>query len=214
MANTEEKQYSIEELQEMLAKQKKVDQKKREKEEDKYIHDRDTRVMELVDIALDLEVQMQAFKQKCHETLEEQENELKTLGKLNKKSKGGYSITHSNGTRRVTRLRRTEPFWDERAEKAIVLIKEFLYGTVKKRNVKLFDILITFIEKNKQGDLEYARVMNLIRHEDKYDDPRWKEGLKLIKDSFNNRMKGYSYEFKVEDKDKKFRNVELSFTSI
>ncbi|MBN2668776.1 MAG: DUF3164 family protein [Bacteroidales bacterium] len=205
---------SAEQLQEALAKKQKAEQTKREKEEKEYIIGRDASIMNLVDKALDLELRLQAFKEECHEVLEMQEIKLTEYGKMRKNSKGGFSLTHSNGTRRVTRLRRTEPLWDERAVKATEMIKEFLHDTVKKRNIKLFEILVSFIEKNKDGDLEYSRVMNLIKHEDKYDDPRWLEGLKLIKESFNYRLKGFGYEFKVTDKDERWRNIDLSFTSI
>ena len=214
MSDESRANYSTQELKEMLAKQQKADRKKREKEERNYIIDRDARIMNLVDKALDLELKLQAFKEECHEVMEIQEESLRTFGKLNKKSKGGFSITHSNGTRRVTRIRRTEPLWSELADKAEILIKEFLADTVKKKDQKLFEILLGFIEKNKEGRLEYRQVMNLVKHEDKYDDPRWLEGLRLIKESFNYRLKGYGYEFKVEDEDHKFRNIEMSFSSI
>ncbi len=163
---------------------------------------------------LDLEKALKAFKKKCHDTMDLQEEGLKEFGKISKRSKGGFSITHSTGTRRVTRVRRMEPLWDERAIKATELIKDFLFDKVKKSNRKLFEVLLTFIERDKNGNLEYSKVMNLIKHEDKWSDPRWVEGLKLVKDSFSYRLRGYNYEFKIADKDGKFKNIELSFASI
>jgi hypothetical protein len=48
-------------------------------------------------------------------------------------------------------------------------------------------------------------------YEDKFDDPCWKEGLKLIKESFSNHLKGYGYEFKVKGDDGKWENLYLNF---
>ena len=94
------------------------------------------------------------------------------------------------------------------------MIKEFLHDTVKKRDIKLFDILISFLEKNKAGDLEYNRVFSLLQHEDKFDDPRWVEGLKMLKESYSVRMRGYGYEFKQLDGEGKWDNLVLNFSSI
>ncbi|NDG53898.1 MAG: DUF3164 family protein, partial [Flavobacteriia bacterium] len=118
---------------------------------------------------------------------------LSEYGKIRSNSKGGFSVTDKNDTMRVTRRRDTEPVWDERSGKAVELIKEFLGDAIKKRDIKMYEILMSFLERNANGDLEYGRVMDLYKHEDKFDDPRWKEGLKLIKESFSNHLKGYGY---------------------
>ena len=71
-----------------------------------------------------------------------------------------------------------------------------------------------FLEKNQDGDLEYSDVMNLYKHENEFNDPRWKEGLKLIKESFSNHLKGYGYEFKVKADDGKWQKLYLNFSSL
>ncbi|MGY0034419.1 hypothetical protein [Pedobacter sp. NJ-S-72] len=67
---------------------------------------------------------------------------------------------------------------------------------IKKRDVKLYEILIKFLEKNQNGDLEYSAVFGLMEHEDKFDDPRWLEGLRLLKQSYTVTLKCFGYEFK------------------
>ena len=62
--------------------------------------------------------------------------------------------------------------------------------------------------------MEYGRVMNLLKHEDKYDDPRWLEGLRLLKDSYSNHLKGFGYEFKTRGTNGKWYNIVLNFSSI
>ena len=71
-----------------------------------------------------------------------------------------------------------------------------------------------FLEKNKAGDLEYSDVMNLYKHETEFDDLRWKEGLRLIKESYSNHLKGFGYEFKLKQADGKWQNLYLNFSSL
>jgi ribosomal protein L31E len=145
--------------------------------------------------------------------MENQALKLAEYGKIRGNSKGGFTVTNSDDTMRITRRRDTEPAWDERSTKAVQLIKDFLSDTIKKRDVKLYEILIGFLEKNGKGDLEYSSVMNLYSHEDKFEE-RWKEGLRLIKQSFSNHFKGYGYEFKFKEEDGKWQNIILNFSSL
>jgi len=210
----ETKELSIEELEKMLADKKKQEFENREKEIEQYELIREKEIKELMDRAYVLHVALSEFKEECHTKLQAQHDRLTEYGKIRSNSKGGFSITSKDGSRRITRFRNTEPYWDERSTKAVDLIKEFLFDTVKKRDKKVFEILISFIEKNNDGDLQYARVMNLVQHENKYDDPRWKEGLALIKESYNNRLKGFGYEFKEVQDNGKLETFSLNFSSI
>jgi hypothetical protein len=215
--HTEEKidlsKLSTKELEELLEKRKKTEQNKAEKEKAEYEKNRDINVEKMITTAKALYRELGEFKQFCHITMDEQAVKLSEYGKLRSNSKGGFSITNSDDTMRVTRRRDTEPVWDERSSKAIELIKDFLTDTIKKRDTKLYEILISFLERNANGDLEYSRVMDLYKHENKFDDPRWKEGLKLIKESFSNHLKGFGYELKVKGEDGKWQNLLLNFSS-
>ena len=75
-------------------------------------------------------------------------------------------------------------------------------------------MLIPFIEKNKNGDLEYAKVFILIQKEDLWDDPRWIEGIKLLKESYSINLKGFGYEFKSLDEQGKWENLKLNFSAL
>lgn len=205
---------TIEQIEAALSEKKKQAQAEREKEAKAYVQHRDFVIEQMIGMAVDIEQMMVDFKAYCNETMDDQASNLEAYGKLRGNSKGGFAITHTDSTRRVIRIRRTEPQWDERAGKAVGMIRDFLNETVKKHNKKLFQILMTFVERNEEGDLEYARVMNLIQHEDKYTDPRWVEGINLIKESYSNRLKGYGYEFKVAKEDGKWHTINMTFASI
>lgn len=210
----ETKELSTAELEQMLANRKKAEKAKAEKEKVVYENSRDEMILKVITTAKCLFKELGEFKQFCHIEMDNQAVKLSEYGKLRSNSKGGFSVTDTEDTMRVTRRRDTEPVWDERSGKAVELIKDFLGDAIKKRDVEMYEILMSFLERNAQGELEYGRVMDLYAHEDKFEDPRWKEGLKLIKESFSNHFKGYGYEFKVKGEDGKWQNLYLNFSSL
>lgn len=216
MSTSTNKEYdlSVAELEALLKKQRAKEAKQREAEKAAYEKERDQKVDAILTTAKVLYKELKEFKDYCHIEMEKQGEALSKYGKIRSNSKGGFSVTNSEDTFRVTRRRDTEPAWDERSVKAVALIKDFLTDTIKKRDVKLYQILMGFLERNANGDLEYSRVMDLISHEDKYEDDRWREGLKLIKESFSNHFKGYGYEFKYKAEDGKWQNILLNFSSL
>ncbi|WP_420581970.1 DUF3164 family protein [Reichenbachiella sp.] len=207
-------QMTEEQLEAALVEKRKAKAKAQEKARQEYEKQRDLSVLELMDEAQEVHTKLQALKIKCHEVMNDQETKLQAYGGIRSNSKGGFSITDSEQLFRVTRRRDTEPVWDERGQKAIELIKEFLHDTVKKRDLDLFEILMSFLEKNKTGDLEYGRVFSLMSHEQKFTDERWREGLRLLKESFSHHLKGFGYEFKTKGADEKWETLPLNFSAV
>lgn len=219
MENTEQQvkdisKMSAKEIKAHLAAQEAREAKALEKAKKEYEDNRDTNIFKMITTAKALATELGEFKQFCHIAMEQQANALEQYGKLRSNSKGGFSIVHSDDDLKVTRRRDTESVWDERSVKAVDLIKDFLGDTIKKRDAKLYEILIDFIARNEKGDLEYNKVMNLLKHEDKYNDERWLEGLRLIKESFSNHFKGYAYQFAFKDESGKWQKLELNFSAV
>ncbi len=205
---------SIKEL-ETLIKEKKQEQAQLQEEEKKvYEQEKDKTIASIFEKVGYLSETLASFKTDCHDMMEHQATKLEEYGKLRSNSKGGFSITNTDGSLKITRRRDTEPVWDERSNKAMQLIKDFLGDAIKKRDIKMYEILMSFLERNSNGDLEYNRVMELYKHEDKFDDERWKEGLRLIKESFSKTLKGFGYEFKYKDTNGKWQNASLNFSSL
>jgi len=200
---------------EVLMKEKRAaEQKVYEKEKKDYEEKRDILVLEMVEKAQMINDAISAFKNSCHEHFIQHKEKLDEYGGIRSNSKGGFSLIHSSGNFKATRIRSTMPVWDERSEKAVELIGDFLRTTVKKRDAKVFEILIGFIQKNKDGDLEYARVMELFTYKDSFQDERWVKGLDLINESFSTILRGYGYEFSTKDKEGKWEKIDINFTSL
>ncbi|WP_425628834.1 DUF3164 family protein [Cellulophaga lytica] len=211
--------YTPEELEQLLAKKKQDQADKEEKERIAYEAKRDSLASELIQEAITLQDIIRQFKAKVHASMDEQQEALAKYGKMRSNSKGGFQIVDTEGLLMIKRRRDTEPRWDERSDKGVSLLKDFLGDVVKKRDVKLYEILLGFLEKNKQGDLEYASVLALLKHENKFKDPRWVEGLKLVKEGHHNYLKAYGYEFKTkvtseDNPDGKWQSIILNFSSL
>lgn len=205
---------TIAELEALLAKRKKEAKDNQAKAKKQYEKERDATIEEMFAEANEHALGLMRFKQKMHTIMESQKNKLSEYGSIRSSSKGGFSITHTDGITQITRRRDTDPIWDERAQKAVELIKDFLGDTVKKRDVDLYDILIGFLERNIKGDLEFSKVMELLNHEDKFNDERWLEGLRLIKESYSQGFKAFGYEFKQKDAQGKWKTLSLNFSSL
>ena len=205
---------TTDQIAEVLAERKKAEKLDREKGIKKYVSHRDKLIEELSDEAEQLALALGRFKSKVHACMDAQAKKLEEYGKLRSNSKGGFAITDTAGQLRVVRRRDTDPVWDERAGKGVDLIKSFLGDTIKKRDMDLYEILIKFLEKNDAGDLEYAKVFSLMEHESKFDDDRWIEGLKLLKESFSISLKCFGYEFKRKNDQGKFDTMVLNFSSL
>jgi len=203
------------ELEEFLKAKKKEEAARRERERVKYEKERDEAVQQLMEEAREASLLLRRLKDKAEAIMDVQHQKLDEYGALRKNSKGGFYLTNTEGTARVARRIDSDPKWDERAEKGVDLIKEFLGDAVKKRDKKLFEILMSFLERNKKGDLEYAKVLTLMKHRDKYDDERWLEGLRLLEESYSLLRKGFAYYFEVKDRDgDKWQRVELNFHGV
>lgn len=207
-------QLSSSELEDLLAKKKQQEAKEQERQRVAYETERDNDMSELVALALEIETKSQLLKQLTHSKMEKHQEKLNNYGKIRSNSKGGFSLVHTDKTIRIKRRRDTQPTWDERSTKALELIHAFLYDTVKKRDKDVFEMLIGFLVKNKKGDLDYASVMNLLNHETRFDDTRWKEGLRLLKQSYSSYLKGYQYDFEKQNIDGKFEKIELNFSAL
>lgn len=202
------------EIEQYLQEKKKKQQQKLEREKKAYEKKRDQLIKRIVAQAIELNVALAEFKSECDEEMQLQHERLDEYGLIRGNSKGGFSITDQNDEMRITRTFDSKPRWDERAEKAENLIREFFETTIKKRDRKLAEMLLSYMTKDKAGNLRYSSVMKLIQHEDKYDDPRWKEGIRLLKDSYNSTFSKFYYHIQTRDENGEWNTIELNFSKV
>lgn len=173
---------STEELEALLATRRK-EEKEREKRERKELEEECTQILnKLFAMAETASNAINALLKSSAEDSVSLREKLNNYGLIRSNSKGGFHI--KDDTRKIIFAHRTECEYDFRASKAEELLKDFLTDFVKKRDIKMYNVVSALLERNKEGNLEYSRIQSLYSLENEFDDPRWKEAIRLFKESF------------------------------
>lgn len=205
---------STAELEEQLQKKKERERKELERKKKQYEEATNERTKNLVGKAIELKSALEAFKEICVQELDQQRELIQEYGSLRSNSKGGFSIENADGTARIKHPYRSIGVWDERATKAVELLKGFLHDTVKKRDKDAYEIIISLLEKNKDGQFEYSRIQTLYKYEDRFDDKRWKEAIRLLKESYKITSSKYDIYFQIRNGQGKWQTLNLNFASL
>lgn len=208
------KEMSVEQLERELAARKAEETAQRAKAKQAYEVKRDRVVKRIMSQAMRLNSYMTAFKTDLSTVFDEMKDECDKYGSIRKNSIGGFSLTNSEDNFRITRRLDNTPVWDERCDKGVSLIKEFLVDNIRAKDKKMFDILMTFLQRNKKGDMNYANIMHLLKHEDKFTDERWVEGCKLLRENYTTAFKKYYYVLSTKNAKGEWEPINLNLAAI
>lgn len=206
-------QFTTEELEAMLASRRKAEKADKERKRKEYEATREARVTTLTERAVLLSGQIRAFYEVAFEALIAQREELQIYGKLRANSKGGFSVIAKDGAYKIDFKYQSLSDWDERASKAEELLKDFLSDTVKKKDQTLHDIIVSLLARNNAGNLEFSRIQELYKYEDRYEDPRWVEAIRLLKESYQKKGSKYYINFWVRDEKGTYQPINLNFNT-
>lgn len=198
------------ELAEVKAQEKAEKQAKRLDYEKK----RNEVVKELVSEAKGLNEQLQAFKNKALKTMNEFSELASEYGDIRTNSRGGFSLRNNDLNLKATLRRNMTHEYDERADKAMALINDFLASTVKKKDQQAYVTIKTLLERNAKGDLKPDRVASLLKIRDNYNDERWTKALDLLEESYSPRQVSFNVEFYEVDGIGKEQPICLTFASL
>lgn len=175
---------TTEELEQLVAKRKQEEQRALQKAREEYERKVDETAKSIITEAIGLNKIMSDFYKDTTDKLIAMREKLNEYGKIRSSSKGGFQIKTADGEAKIVYKYSTVCDWDERAGKAEELLKDFLGDTVKKRDKDLHELIISLLEKNKEGKLELSRMQALYAKEALFTDPRWVEAIRLFKESF------------------------------
>jgi len=198
------------------ALKEKRDQERREREARKaeYEAERHDLVMRLVKRAQELSEQLTEFKTVAVLQLDEFRKRADEYGDIRSNSKGGFSIRNANGTYKVAYERNVVSEYDERADIAEELLRDFLGDMVKKRDAQAYEVITGLLERGKKGDFNPAAVNALLKMKDKYSDQRWVKAMNLFIESFNTRLISMNVSFFKKNSMDKDVLIPLTFASI
>ncbi len=201
-------------LETILAERKKAEIEERKAKKERYESNRDKKVNEMVSQAQAWHDNLADFKKRCFEFFDEMREDAANYGDIRKNTKGGFQLRASDTGKRIALIRNVKHSYDERADMAIGLIKEFLEEKIKKRDKATYTLVARLLEKNKQGDLEPSRVAGLLKIRDNYTDEKWQKAMQLLEESYHQRDVSMNIEFSTQDEYGKDQPVVLTFSSI
>lgn len=207
-------QLSEEELEKALKARKEKKRKEREKKKEEYEAKRDELVKRLVDDAMHIHTIMKEFKRDAIEELENFREVAREYGDIKRHSKGGFSLRHRESGAKVTYERNTKSEYDERADQAAELIREFLKDTVKKRYQEAYELISSLLAKNKAGDFNPSQIVKLIAMKDKFSDERWQKAIELFEECHNTILISMNVSFSQKNEMGKDINIPLTFASM
>ncbi len=177
-------QMTTEELQALIDQRQNESKERAKKEREEYETYINDTTADIVLGALVLNETMSEFYKATTTKLEDMRERLNKYGEIKSTSKGGFQRVTKDGKYKLIYKYSTICAWDERAEKAESLLRDFLKDFVKKRDLKMYNVISALLERNKEGNLELSRIQSLYSQENNFDDPRWKEAIRLFKESF------------------------------
>lgn len=215
MSKEVSKELSVEELEVMLAERKKQQKEAQRQARETYEADRDQLVRYLIGRAEELNRAMANFKEEAIEKLEAFRVKANEYGEIRSNSKGGFSLRSTDQALMVSYDRNTKSEYDERANMAETLLKDFLEAKVKSRDKKAYRTVTALLTRNsKTGQFNPVSINSLLAIEDNYDDERWINAMKMFRESYNNVAISMSVSFYKKNQQDKDQLIPLTFASI
>ena len=194
------KDLSKEELKAELERREAKEKKDAAKARQNYENTRDELVQKMCSSALYIHQIMREFKTESIQKLDAFYEKAKAYGDVRSTSKGGFSLRTSDGEYKVSYDRNTQVEYDERANLAEQQLREFLAHMVKKKDAKAYEVITGLLERGKTGQFNPVAINQLIKMEDKFNDPRWVKAIQLFKESHEIRLIAYSVSFYTKNK--------------
>ena len=99
---------------------------------------------------------------------------------------------------------------DVAAERLMEYLKDYISGSDKGADDPMYQLAISLLERNRQGDLDYKSISKLYELEDKFDD-EYKGIMELFRESNVVQATAINYYFWKRDENNVWHRVEPSF---
>jgi len=197
-----------------LLKREKDEKVEKQRRKEEYEKERNAMVVEMVEEATELENLLLQFKRRSLQRIEAFRERAHRYGDIRSHSKGGFRLRNSETQEVVSLDRNSVPEYDERANMAEDLIKDFLQDAIKKKDQQTYRTISALMERNKKGDFTPGRIASLMKVRDNYSDERWIKAMQLFEESFMVRDISYSVSFLRKDAMGKDAAICLTFASL
>ncbi len=141
---------------------------------------------------------------------------MKEYGQLRRTGQMSYVLIH-NDFRFEVKANKVKKF-DERAdvaaERLIDFLRQWIEDKDKGADDPLYQLAMTLIERNANGDLDYKQISKLYQLEDKFKNSEYSEIMSLFKESHTVESIAVHYYFYQKDEYDVWRKIEISFNRI
>ena len=137
---------------------------------------------------------------------------MRDYGQLRKEEQSSFTIVDGDMKMEV-RSNKVKTF-DERAdmaaERLMEYLKAYVAGSEKGYDDPMYQLAMTLLERNRQGDLDYMNISKLYEMEDRFDE-EYKSIMGLFRESHTVTKTAVNFYFWQRDKNGVWRRVEPSF---
>jgi hypothetical protein len=138
---------------------------------------------------------------------------MREYGELHRENQQGFSIKSDNFKIEVAKNRVKK--FDERADLAAERLIKFLRSWIKKsqegQNDPMYQLAMSMLERNQQGDLDYKSISKLYDLESQFDDDEYSEIMNLFKESNVIEGTATNYYFYELSETGAWKKIEVSF---
>lgn len=137
---------------------------------------------------------------------------MRDYGQLRKEEQSSFTIVDGDMKMEV-RSNKVKTF-DERAdmasERLMEYLKAYVAGSEKGYDDPMYQLAMTLLERNRQGDLDYKNISKLYEMEDRFDE-EYKSIMGLFRESHTVTKTAVNFYFWQRDKNGVWRRIEPSF---
>ena len=203
---------SAEERQALIAELQQKEKDERIQKREAYEALRNQLVFETEQKLGNIVADVAAFKEWLEKELAGFREVMAEYGQLKNDEQSNFTLT-SGDFRLIVKSSKVKRF-DERADMAAVklidYLKDFVAQSDKGVDDPMYQLAMTLLERNKQGDLDYKSISKLYDMEDKFGE-EYKAIMDLFRESNVVNSTAVNYYFHKRDKDGVWRQVEPSF---
>lgn len=137
---------------------------------------------------------------------------MREYGQLRKEDQSSFTIV--DGDMKIEVRSNKVKTFDERtdmaAERLMEYLKAYVAGSEKGYDDPMYQLAMTLLERNRQGDLDYKNISKLYEMEDRFDE-EYKSIMSLFRESHTVTKTATNFYFWQRDKNGVWRRIEPSF---
>jgi hypothetical protein len=212
METVDVKELSVKDLEKLLAEKKAAENAVELEKRDSYEKLKEDTVCDLVNAALIMQEGLSVFKNKVFGDVKAVYELLKEYSNRKEDDKGNFQLVSADGSKKLQFSRSDSGFFDERSKQAEKHIIEFVESQFASDEATQ-DLISSLLER-KKGHLDIKLVQKLYAMEDRFESDNWKQGLKLLKESWQTGDSKFYVNFYVRNENDEWKHVNINFSSL